>query len=226
MTSRPKYIPPKVPLKDSRMSSQVHVSEEKQQRILDIIDSWKNYEVDLKHGILMRRYYHKNGDHRLRRIKHYLNEAGKPYFHIYYRRTGEDGDREVISAFHLMWLVAYGKFDPRLRLHPINGNWLDYRIENITVTHEFRKEVMERRAEGDKIFTRKVRSTEIEKIRSMMLINKELRPIDVANSLRLNYFSVQRAMDRIRRGLPLRFEGKGPYRQAKDPWRHIMPGDI
>lgn len=209
------------------MSPQVNVALDKQQRILDIIDRWKTYQVDVHLGIVLR-VYNKGGEgSNIRKIKHYVNEAGRPNFHIHYRFGNDGCDYEVISCFHLIWLVAYGVFNPKLRLRPMDGDWLNYKISNITVDLPLRKELVENGSiDLTTEFKRKVRFKEIQEIKSIMGVNSEVRPIEISRSLKLNYFSVQRAMSRIRLGLSLRFETQGPYRQQKDPYMHYLPTDI
>lgn len=216
------YTPP-----DS-LAHNVYVSADKQRRILDMIDSWKIYKVDPFKGNVLR-YYPYTADktafwrHMQPRVSPI---TGRPRFHLHYRHQDKDekGTYETIFAQHLMWLVAYGPFDPHLRLKPIDGNWMNFQLENITVDLQLRKEMVEGNSMRE--FDKKVRYEEIRMIRGMMAANADLTPGEVSKALELNYQSVMRAMTKIRKGEKLRFEDPGPYNQAKNGFSTLLPTDF
>lgn len=212
----------------SSLSNHVNVTIEKQGRILDLIDRWKIYKVDPFKGELWRFYPQSIGKKALwRKMKPHISATtGRSRYHLHYRHGNmtERSGYETITAMHLMWLVAYGGFNERLRLRPIDGDWSNYKLSNITVDLPLRKEMVEDNSKRE--FNRMVRYDEIRLIKGILAANPRVSPSEVSKSLELNYFSVYRAMDRIKKGLKMRFEEFGPYTQKKGTFNNMTPGDF
>lgn len=210
------------------LAHNVYVSMDKQRRILDMVDHWKIYRVDPFKGEVFRYYpYGANRKDYWRQMKPKVSPVtNRPRFHLHYRHQDkqETGTYETITGQHLMWLIAYGHFDPKLRLKPIDGDWMNLQISNITVDMQLRKEMVEKN--NGRQFDRKVRYDEIKVIRGMMAANADITPAEVSKALELNYMSVFRAMRKIRRGEKMRFEELGPYSQKNKGFTGLLPTDF